>query len=702
MPTEDDQTTVLHPVNGFAFVRAVLDHRGDDAVETLLAAAHGGETDWLEKKAAVYPSPEHDPAFQAKTAKCPPEKLAEETRFYETEILRTIVAAVVALHNSRGGVVFVGIDDANDPVPFETCDPAGILEKRGLEAYVREAVLGRLFPKNGEFRCKRETWIVPAKDIGVTTKLLPYRGTTVLALLVPSLKAGRPPVLVTKTENNRSRNLLLQRESGDVGAVATRIVESTWSDNAANLSDFHGERGERFLSNTDLSGNLRTLGIPLPPPEPDNSGIPWSRRSAFRLFVFAIVVLILTCSAILAIRRIEKPAKTGSFETQSESSQSEQEPLDATRTSEPTVSDEDRRAIETFISANFAMTQGGDFLAFYNAFPAAWRKALDESVPALVSKCPDTEYMLFREAALTFYRSYGLHAEWRAETYNTQNLKNGYVKEEVRDAGRRYAAGALAIAEAATADRLLEGNLPALLALPPAGLPGGIGVPPPYTPAKMDFRAEPKPDGSVIVTPSAHPDSVFRMVRVDGVWVSEYWAKCFEGCETWKTRIENVRMTPVRRRWLLKNLIVLKGIAKAGEDASNQSVGLWADSWAVSALKMCRTTFFGDSFRLADWSRVYEFHRLHAAYPKLSPTYGEPEEIDLLDENPAALTTNMYFHPDAESERKTNEAAERERLKRIAETPDEPPPERDSEADAETIGRALLDMPVTNAPAGKN
>ncbi len=702
MPTATRKTKRIYPVSGYDFARTVLNQKGDEAVDILLEVARGGETDWLEKKAGVYPSKEKDPDFRAKLEKCPPEKVAEEAKFYEAELLRSIACALVALHNSRGGVLFVGIDDANEPVPFGTCDPSGILEKRGLEAYVREAVLGRLFPKSGEFRCKRETWVIPGNNIGVTTKLLPYRGTTVLTLLVPPLKAGRPPVLVTKTENNRSRNLLLQRESGDVGVVTTRVVESAWSDNAANLSDFHGERGERFLSNTDLAGSLRTLGIPLPPPEPDNSGIPRSRRGTFRIIVFAIVVLILTGSAILVIRRIGKPAKTGSFEMQSESSQSEPDQPGATRTPEPTVPDEDRRAIEDFLSANFAMAQGGDFLAFYNAIPATWRKALDESVPALVSKCLDTEYMLFREAALTFYRSYGLHAEWRAETYNTQNLKNGYVKEEVRDAGRRYAAGALAIAEAATADRLLEGNLPALLALPPAGLPGGIGVPPPYTPAKMDFRAEPKPDGSVIVTPSAHPDSVFRMVRVDGVWVSEYWAKCFEGCEIWKTRIENVRMTPVRRRWLLKNLIVLKGIAKAGEDASNQSVGLWADSWAVSALKMCRTTFFGDSFRLADWSRVYEFHRLHAAYPKLSPTYGEPEEIDLLDENPAALTTNMYFHPDAESERKTNEAVERERLKRIAETPDEPPPERDSEADAETIGRALLDMPVTNAPAGKN
>lgn len=331
MPTESDQKTGLHPITGFAFVRAVLDHRGDDAVETLIAAAHGGETDWLEKKAAVYPSPEHDSDFRAKTAKCPPDKLADETRFYETEILRTVATAVVALHNSRGGVVFVGVDDANDPVPFETCDPAGILEKRGLEAYVREAVLGRLFPTNGEFRCKKETWVVPAKDIGVTTKLLPYRGTKVLALLVPSLKAGRSPVLVTKTENNRSRTLLLQREAGDVGAVATRVVESAWSNSAANLSDFHGERGERFLSNTDLSGYLRTLGIPLPPPEPDNSGIPWSRRRVSRILAAAVFVSVLTSLALLAILRIGNPPKPGSSETPVVGDRPEPDPLDAIR-----------------------------------------------------------------------------------------------------------------------------------------------------------------------------------------------------------------------------------------------------------------------------------------------------------------------------------------------------------------------------------
>ena len=109
MPNATRKTRRVYPVSGYDFTRAILNQKGDKAVELLLEVARGGETDWLEKKAAVYPSAEHDPAFRTKLEKCPPEKIAEETKFYETELLRTITGALVALHNSRGGVLFVGI-----------------------------------------------------------------------------------------------------------------------------------------------------------------------------------------------------------------------------------------------------------------------------------------------------------------------------------------------------------------------------------------------------------------------------------------------------------------------------------------------------------------------------------------------------------------------------------------------------------------
>ena len=105
---------------------------------------------------------------------------------------------------------------------------------------------------------------------------------------------------------------------------------------------------------------------------------------------------------------------------------------------------------------------------------------------------------------------------------------------------------------------------------------------------------------------------------------------------------------------------------------------------------MCRSTFFGDTFRPADWANLYAWYGRNAAYPKLVPTYGAPDVVDLLDEDPSVLEESLFFHPDAESERKANEAAERKRLQQIAETPEETPPDRDLEEDMKTIGGSLF------------
>ena len=290
MSSQNRRSTRIVPVSGYDFARTILSHLGEKAVETLLAAAHGGETDWLEKKAGVYPSIEKDTAFRAKVEKCPPEKLPEEKRIYETEILRTVATAVVALHNSRGGVVFIGIDDANNPVPFDTCDPDGILQKRGLEAYVREAVLGRIAPQSGVFHCRKTVWTIPAGSLGIEAKVCPYKGTNILALLMPPLESCKPPVLVSRTENNRTRRLLLQRNPGDIGSVRTTRQEETWDDTVTSLADFHASRERTFGSNTDLFGKLRELGIEPPPQKPRLQSWATGQRRRFLLSMAGILM----------------------------------------------------------------------------------------------------------------------------------------------------------------------------------------------------------------------------------------------------------------------------------------------------------------------------------------------------------------------------------------------------------------------------
>lgn len=308
-----------YPVSGYDFVRAVIDQRGSDAVETLIRIAHGGETDWLEKKAAVYVSAENDYAFRAKLGKllenCPADVVARETQHYETELLRSIACALVALHNSRGGVLFIGVDDANKPVPFGECDGDGILAKEGLEAYVRKSVLGRIFPKGGFFECGRANWTVPTEFLGVIPRICQYRGVNVLALLVPALKPGQPPILVTKIENNHPRKLLFQRKPGDIGEVRSSEQEMLWADSAAALANFHDDRTQAFLSRTDLCGELQKLAIEPPSPELSTTDGKGTFRQLYKILTAALLVSLLAGFSIMAFLRIGKQSEPDPLDT---------------------------------------------------------------------------------------------------------------------------------------------------------------------------------------------------------------------------------------------------------------------------------------------------------------------------------------------------------------------------------------------------
>ena len=277
----EHEQSLSAPVNGFEFARTVLDQRPDDGVEMLLAtAAMSGEVDWLEKKAAVYRSEknEKDEKYCKSLAKlkgCPPETQERETAYLQLELLKEIAYAIVALHNSRGGVVLIGIDDkSNDAVSFADNDGDGVWHKRGAEAFVRESVLDRLCRERGEFCFKRETFVIPVKETRVFPKWCRYKGQDVLALLVPSLPTSNPPLLVTHTENNSSWNEVPKRGAGDQGRVEKGKPVDRWIGSASQMNDFHRDRQERYLDRADLSAKLRELGLSVVASDAPHSSLP--------------------------------------------------------------------------------------------------------------------------------------------------------------------------------------------------------------------------------------------------------------------------------------------------------------------------------------------------------------------------------------------------------------------------------------------
>ena len=271
-------------LDGFSFAKWVIDEhqKNGDPVAELLRAAKDHETDWLEKKAAVYPSPEHDDDYSELLKETPPKKLERAKKLYRNEIHKEIVAAVIALRHSRGGVVLIGIDDNNNPVPLREKSSEQPPQKRGLEmdSFGRTEVLGEVFGKN-VFECRVRkkkknneeekdeeetetwTWTLPSSDDLFQIRQLQFHDNPVLALLVPPL----PPesrdfliadVKVVEVSKNgkklKTKKVLLRRMPGDaVGQTKRKTIGDDWIENETKLGDFIRKRKELFFDNGDLA-----------------------------------------------------------------------------------------------------------------------------------------------------------------------------------------------------------------------------------------------------------------------------------------------------------------------------------------------------------------------------------------------------------------------------------------------------------------
>ena len=262
------QSSALLPVDGFVFARSVLDQKGDEAVTLLLEAAGKDETDWFEKKAAVYRTEKADPDYRAKlekmrSSKSPPETIAKTEEELQSDLLAEIAWAIVAMHNSRGGVILVGIDDRNGVVPLADNDPDGILVKKGVGGYALDFVLGRLRRKEFCLKNGKLKLSLPVAETGVFPVRCRYEGTEIVALLIPALERGKEPLLATHTTDNSPWQTAPQRGAGDVGLVKKGRYDDRWIRTASQLSDFHHSRDQRFLDRTDLAVRFRELGLSL-------------------------------------------------------------------------------------------------------------------------------------------------------------------------------------------------------------------------------------------------------------------------------------------------------------------------------------------------------------------------------------------------------------------------------------------------------
>lgn len=281
------------PVSGYDFASAVLSKFPEDGVQRLLTFA-GGESDWLEKKAAVYVW-DNDPDLKSLREKKHDENEFKKKRQYlDMENCRKITEAILAFRNMRGGVVFIGIGPSadNPVVPLRDNDPEDFLgeEKNDFDKYIRYAVEARLWPEKDIFECEKADWRRPSllRSRVFETRTAKYEGETILALLVRAPRPDEPP-LVFKEEPRRSRSKdwLLYREPGNKGEIHREILNYP---SANRLAGFLKEERTPVLQNTDLAEKAKACGIAFPHP-----GFPIKR------IILALLVSITTAIVVTSI-----------------------------------------------------------------------------------------------------------------------------------------------------------------------------------------------------------------------------------------------------------------------------------------------------------------------------------------------------------------------------------------------------------------
>lgn len=234
-------------VDGYTFAKEVISRYG---VEKLLECANNAETDWLELKASLFLRPE--------------DAAPGET---QQDLNWNIARELIAMCNTRGGVLLVGIDDkAHNPVSL--CWPDGTKVDTGsdMEMFIREQVYPALCPDKKQWSVKGNIqWSVrgwSGQCIEINHYL--YRGTVVLGIFVrPCENKQLELVATTKRTSGKPQGgeVFFCRKSG-VGEIQ----------DIRELPDIskHIEKRSRLLADSELAVKLQYMT--------ENSGGTFSRK----------------------------------------------------------------------------------------------------------------------------------------------------------------------------------------------------------------------------------------------------------------------------------------------------------------------------------------------------------------------------------------------------------------------------------------
>ncbi len=182
-------------------VNKVLD-APDGGVEELLHLCGHDENDWLEFKASIYPLGDN---------KCDPSNRGD--------LAWNIARAAVALANTIGGALLIGVDDDGEPIGLSASDPDDIFGREGAESFLRKIIEPLLRPAQG-WNTKKHGRLRLSKDLPgsyVEFKVRPYQSVNVAIIVIRPLDPS--DALIGAVSAEQRKQFFPVRVLGDIGRV---------------------------------------------------------------------------------------------------------------------------------------------------------------------------------------------------------------------------------------------------------------------------------------------------------------------------------------------------------------------------------------------------------------------------------------------------------------------------------------------------
>ena len=133
-----------------------------------------------------------------------------------------VAKAVIALANTRGGAVILGINPQGKAIGLASSDPDNVYDRKGREEFIRHLVDSAIRPKEGwktgkEGHCQIDQMFLQSL---LTPKMGIFHGENVVVLLVRPVPGGHSLLEVEQTrKGNLTRRILLVRDLGEEGRV---------------------------------------------------------------------------------------------------------------------------------------------------------------------------------------------------------------------------------------------------------------------------------------------------------------------------------------------------------------------------------------------------------------------------------------------------------------------------------------------------